>query len=409
MLFSKSFIYTARQDPKTAECVSQKLLIKGCYLYMVSAGIYAYLPLGLKVLDNVSNIIRKQMNVFGAQELSMSVLSPTELWQKTGRDQDLKEIMLKTKDRKGRDLCLGPTHEEEITEICRKFLNSYKQLPFNLYQIQTKFRDEPRPRFGLVRGCEFLMKDAYSFDVDDRGLEISYQKMLKAYDNIFTECGLNFVRVEADSGVMGGKVSHEYMVESAIGEDVLMYCKACEKYFREEKNCPDCKAKAVEKKMIEVGHIFKLGTKYSQSLGATFLDKDGSRKPAVMGCYGIGVSRMLPVIIEQSNDSKGIVWPKTVCPFGLSLVVLEQTLMDEASQLHDIFEQQGLSVILDDRDALAGVKFNDAYLVGSPFIAVMGKNYLKTSKLELEVRKTGEKLALSKDELINYLKKEFSC
>jgi prolyl-tRNA synthetase len=348
------------------------------------------------------------MNKTGAQELSMSVLSPLAMWEASGRDKTLEPIMLKVKDRKGRDLCLGPTHEEEVTQIAAAFLSSYKQLPFTLYQIQTKFRDEPRPRFGLVRGCEFLMKDAYSFDVDEAGLKIAYEAMRAAYEDIFKECGLNIVMTAADSGPMGGSVSHEFMVEAPIGEDALWFCQTCSKYYREQGDCPTCKKALVEKKMTELGHIFQLGTKYSAALSAMFVDKDGTRKPAVMGCYGIGVSRILAAIVEQSYDDKGIIWPKRVSPYDLSLVVLDDSLLAQALELSDELAGVGLTVLVDDRIAGAGVKFNDAYLIGNPFIAIMGKNYIACGKLDLEIRKTREKRSLSRQELVNFLREEFN-
>ncbi|UCD14835.1 MAG: proline--tRNA ligase [Candidatus Omnitrophota bacterium] len=407
MLFSKSFIYTLREDPKVAECTSHKYLLKGCFLYMVSSGIYSYLPLGLGVLDKINNIIRKHMNNSGAQELLMSALQPLDLWQKTGRDKDLKEVMFKFKDRKNRMLCLGPTHEELITEIVRKHIFSYKQLPLILYQIQTKYRDEPRSRFGLMRSCEFIMKDAYSFDIDEKGLECNYAKMLSAYNAIFKECGLEFVMTQAESGFMGGDVSHEFMVPAQIGEDVLFRCKRCNKFFKKGSKCVECKGNLTEQKMIEIGHIFKLGTKYSDTQGACFLDKQGKRKPVIMGCYGIGVSRILPSIIEVNHDDKGIIWPKSVSPQQGSLVTLGGVSFDEAMQLVDTLEKRGFSILFDDRDEAAGVKFNDAYLVGNPYILIMGKNYSKSNKIDVEVRKTGEKLSLGKEELIKFLEKEY--
>jgi len=408
MLFSDSFIFTLREDPKIAECRSHRLLLKGCFLFMVSSGIYSYLPLGFRVLDNINNIIRKHMNSKGAQELFMSALQPIEIWQKTGRDKDLAEVMITFKDRKERYLCLGPTHEEEITEITRRYISSYKQLPFILYQIQSKFRDEPRPRFGLMRSCEFIMKDAYSFDRNEKGLNLNYEKMFAAYQDIFKECGLDFITLEADPGAMGGSVSHEFMVPGSIGEDILLYCSKCNKYFKGKKNCPKCKAKLSEEKMIEIGHIFKLGTKYSIAQEALFLDSDGKRKPIIMGCYGIGVSRMLSAIAQVNSDDKGLIWPKPVSPFDISLVVLNDKLIKDALKLQDILEKEGFSVLIDDRDEAAGVKFNDAYLIGNPYILIMGKKYLSEAVIDLEVRKTRQSMSFKKEELLNFLKKEYA-
>lgn len=408
MLFSKSFIFTQREDPKVAECRSHKLLLKGNFLFMVSSGIYSYLPLGVRVLGKINAIIRKHMNAAGAQELFMSALQPIEIWQKTGRDKDLKEVMFTFEDRKQRKLCLGPTHEEEITEIVRRFVFSHKQMPFILYQIQTKFRDEPRPRFGLMRSCEFIMKDAYSFDKDQQGLEQNYEKMLATYKTIFSECGLDFIMIEAESGTMGGSVSHEFMVPADIGEDTLLYCDKCRKYFRDKEKCPECKAKLDEKRMIEIGHIFQLGTKYSSAQEGLFLDEKGERSPFIMGCYGIGISRVLSAIAEVSSDEKGIIWPKEVAPFDVNLIVLDQSLMPVALEVERDLKIQELSVLIDDRDETAGVKFNDAYLIGNPYILIMGKKYLKDEKIDLEIRKTRQKYSLSKEELLNFLRKEYA-
>ncbi len=350
---------------------------------MVSSGIYSYLPLGWKVLDNINNLIRKHMNASGAEELFMSALQPIEIWQKTGRDKDLREVMFTFKDRKGRKLCLGPTHEEEITEIAKRSISSYRQLPVILYQIQTKFRDEPRPRFGLMRSSEFIMKDAYSFDKDEAGLDKNYQKMLSAYQNIFKACGLEFIVSQAASGAMGGSISHEFMVPGEIGEDIID-----------------------GRKMIEIGHIFKLGTKYSLAQEALFLDADGKEKPMIMGCYGIGVSRVLSAVAEVNSDAKGLSWPKTLAPFTVTLVVLDEKLIPGALRLAEVLEKGSFSVLIDERSEAAGVKFNDAYLLGNPYIVIMGKKYLENKIIDLEVRKDGKKLSFQKEELINFLKAE---
>jgi len=403
MLFSKSFIFTLREDPKSAECQSHKYLLKGCFLFMVSSGVYAYLPLGYRVLENISKIIRKNMNAEGAQELLMSVIQPLEIWKKTGRDKDLNEVMFKFQDRKNKDLCLGPTHEEEITEIARRYVFSHRQLPFILYQIQTKFRDEPRVRFGVMRSCEFIMKDGYSFDKDIQGLKRNYQKMLNAYEKIFKECELDFVKFEADSGAMGGSVSHEFMVPSEIGEDNAFYCEKCRKYSNKKDDCVICGSKLNEKAVIEVGHIFQLGTKYSAAQNAFFLDNQGKRNPLVMGCYGIGVSRLLAAVAEINSDEKGLIWPKNIAPYNVSLIVLDKCLLSEALAIEKILEKKGLSVLIDDRDEAAGVKFNDAYLIGCPYILILGKKYLKDKTIDLEIRKTKEKKSFNKEEVIDFL------
>ncbi|MCF7872827.1 MAG: proline--tRNA ligase [Candidatus Omnitrophica bacterium] len=408
MLYSKSFINTSREDPKIAECKSHKLLLKANFLYMVSSGIYSYLPLGWRVLDKINKIIRFEMNLVGAQELFMSAVQPIDIWKKTGRDKDLEEVMFKFKDRKFRELCLGPTHEEEITEIVKRYIGSYKQLPFILYQIQTKFRDEPRPRFGLMRSSEFIMKDAYSFDIDQQGLEDNYQKMYKAYKTIFDQFRLNYAISEADPGPMGGSTSHEFMVPAEIGEDVLYFCPKCKKYYKEEGKCLVCQGKTKPEKVVEVGHIFKLGTKYSKAQEAFVLDKEGDRKPLVMGCYGIGVSRILSAVAETSSDSKGLIWPKTIAPFDATLLVLDKSQIEEALSIEAILKEKSFSILVDDRKSPAGVKFNDAYLIGNPYIMIIGKNYQKSKKIEIEDRKTGQKYEISKDKIKDFFQDEYN-
>ncbi|MBD3246618.1 MAG: proline--tRNA ligase [Candidatus Omnitrophica bacterium] len=396
-LRSQTFIPTTKETPKGAEAVSHALSLRAGLLHMVSAGIYTYLPLGYKVLRNIEEIVRGRMEQTGAQELFMPALQPLELWQKTGRDKDLEEVMLHVQDRKGRKLCLGPTHEELITEIASKYISSYKQLPVTLYQIQTKYRDEMRPRFGLVRGCEFMMKDAYSFDADESGLNASYEKMLDAYQKIFTECGLEYVVSEADPGAMGGNVSHEFMVPAEIGEDMLYACAGCGLYAREAGQCEHCGQALSESRMIEIGHVFKLGTKYSVPLQATFLDQHGKRNPLVMGCYGIGVSRLLSAIIETNHDEKGIIWPARVSPYRAVIVVLNQEFIPQARRLAERIETGGGSVLIDDRNESAGVKFRDAQLLGIPRILVMGRTFADRKEIEVESRADGERSAMSPD------------
>ncbi|MCF7873851.1 MAG: proline--tRNA ligase [Candidatus Omnitrophica bacterium] len=408
MLYSKSFINTSREDPKVAECKSHKLLLKANFLYMVSSGIYSYLPLGWKVLTKINKIIKKQMDLAGAQELFMSAVQPIDIWEKTGRDKDLEEVMFRFKDRKDRNLCLGPTHEEEITEIVKRYINSYKQLPFILYQIQTKFRDEPRPRFGLMRSSEFIMKDAYSFDIDSQGLEINYQKMHQAYKVIFDQFKLNYVISEADPGAMGGSASHEFMVPAEIGEDILYFCSKCKKYYKKEGKCLSCQSETKPEKMVEIGHIFKLGTKYSKAQEAFVLDKDGKRKPLIMGCYGIGVSRILSAVAETNSDDKGLIWPKTIAPFDVTLLILDKEQTQEALSIESFLQAEGFSVLVDDRKDPAGVKFNDAYLIGNPYIMIIGKNYRKSKKVEVENRETGQKHEIAKDKIKDFFRDEYN-
>jgi len=411
MLWNKSFIPTLKENPQEAESTSHKLLLRAGLVRMLMAGVYSYLPLGLKVLENIQKIIREEMNACGANELLLPALQPLELWQKTGRDKDLGQVMFSFKDRRGRSICLGPTHEEAITDLVRSQVSSYRQLPLVLYQIQTKFRDEIRPRFGLIRACEFIMKDAYSFDQDEAGLDKNYQAMFSAYKNIFSRLGLKILITEADSGVMGGKVSHEFMVPSKDGEDVVLSCPNCSaaRAFKEEQSqeCPKCKVKMDKLNCIEVGHIFKLGTKYSQAIQANFSDANGKLKPIIMGCYGIGVSRLVSAVIEQNNDSEGIIWPAEVAPFDVIILPLDVTDAGIMSLTNDVYCQvigAGKEALLDDRDERAGIKFKDADLLGIPLQVIIGRNAVKDNVVEIKVRASKEKIICPKDQALEKIK-----
>ncbi|MGA2774533.1 MAG: proline--tRNA ligase [Candidatus Omnitrophota bacterium] len=411
MRWRKTFIPTLKEVPQEAESVSHQLLLRAGLIRMLMAGSYSYLPLGLKVLSNVEMIIRQEMQAIGAAELLLPALQPLELWQKTGRDKDIGEVMFKLKDRRGRNVCLGPTHEEIITELIKNHISSYRQLPLVLYQIQTKFRDEIRPRFGLIRACEFIMKDAYSFDSDEAGLDKNYELMFKAYKRIFKRCGLHVLITEADSGVMGGKVSHEFMVAAKDGEDRVLLCSACSTVvaFKEGQNetCPKCRKKADIVNAIEVGHIFKLGVKYSNALAAKFLDAQGKQRDCIMGCYGIGVSRMISAIIEQNNDPSGIIWPQEVAPYKVIIIALDVTekkIIESAESFYRELEENNIETLFDDRDERAGVKFKDADLLGIPLQLIIGKSSLKDDTLELKLRKDGKKIVKTKTEILDVIK-----
>ncbi len=409
MLWSKFFIPTSKEIPIGTEAISHQLSLRAGLVHMLSAGVYCYLPMGLRVLNRVQDIIREEMNAAGAHELYLTCLQPIDLWQKTGRDKTLAEVMIRFKDNKGKQMCLGPTHEEVITEIVRSYVQSYRQLPVTLYQIQSKFRDELRTRFGIVRACEFMMKDAYSFDCDEVGLKKNYQLMYEAYVKIFKRCGLNPVIVEADSGAMGGSVSHEFMITAPIGEDHVVQCSSCgnahglKEDFKEGSKCPKCSSGTMEKKVaIELGHIFQLGTKYSDALEALYLGEDGKRRPIVMGCYGIGVSRMIAAIIEASHDAAGIIWPKEVAPFDVEILPLQVTdpeSMSLAMKYYQDLRKLGFEVLLDDRDESAGRKFADADLVGVPWKVIIGKRKLAEGAVELKSRRTNEVTIVPKDQL----------
>ncbi|MFH1201827.1 MAG: proline--tRNA ligase [Candidatus Omnitrophota bacterium] len=396
MYWTKTFIPTLKEAPADAESISHKLMHRAGLIRMLISGVYSYLPLGLKVLNNIEHVIRQELDSAGAEELLLPVLQPIELWKATGRDEQLGETMIRFTDRRGRQLCLGPTHEEVITDLVKNHVQSYRQLPIILYQIQTKFRDEPRPRFGLMRSCEFVMKDAYSFDKDEAGLKESYKLMYDAYNKIFNRLGLAFVIVEADPGVMGGSVSHEFLVPAESGEDQILRCPNCNfalpvEDTKEAAKCAKCQGKLEKITAIEIGHVFQLGTKYSKTLNANYLDKDGKQRPIIMGCYGIGVSRLISAIIEQHNDENGIIWPKEVAPYEVIILPLNTSdpkTQGTSQKIYEDLKKEGVSVILDDRPERAGVKFKDADLIGIPLKVIIGEENLKKDKIELVLRKT---------------------
>lgn len=561
MRTSRLFIPTLRQTPGEAEVVSHRLMLRAGMIRKVAAGIYTYLPLGLRVLKKIECIIRQEMNRAGAQELLMPILSPAELWRETGRWDFYGKELLRCQDRHDRDFCFGPTHEEVITDLFRREIRSYRQLPMNCYQIQTKFRDEIRPRFGLMRGREFIMKDAYSFDADETNARVSYQKMYDAYERIFTRCGLKFRAVEADTGLIGGSMSHEFMVLADTGEETIVYdeggsyaanvelaevpplaeeddtapltleavqtpgTKTVEAVCAFLKVSPDRLVKTLlyrtsagdviavlirgdheaneikinhflgttditladaetvskvssapigfagpvglknvriiadhavkalrnfvvggnkndthlinanwdrdfaveafldlrqakagdrsprsddplqEAKGIEVGHVFLLGTKYSESMQATFLDADGKETLAIMGCYGIGVSRTAAAAIEQNHDDKGMVWPVPIAPFHVHVlpVTASEQVVKTAGMLYDSCLEAGVEVLWDDRDERAGVKFKDADLIGAPFHLTIGDRGLAQGVVELKRRDTGKVVQLPPGDVIPHI------
>ncbi|WP_421900353.1 proline--tRNA ligase [Maridesulfovibrio sp.] len=556
MRLSRYYIPTLKEDPSEAEVVSHKLLMRAGMIRKLTSGIYNYLPLGLKSINKVAGIVREEMNRAGALEVLMPMVQPGDLWQETGRWDYYGKELLRVKDRHGRDYCLGPTHEEVITDLVRGEVKSYKQLPLNLYQIQNKFRDEIRPRFGLMRGREFIMKDAYSFDKDEAGAEESYANMFEAYKKAFSRIGLNFRPVQADSGAIGGDFSHEFHVLADTGEDTIAVCKddkcgyaanlekakvaapagesmlnaecpaieevatpgkhtveeVCEflgveqdklvktllftvdgepvaalvrgdrelndvklrnlvggneiemateeqvkewtgapvgfagpvgikverifadhellaatdwiagankgdthikhlslgrdckieqfadlRVITEADPCPECGAAIKFTKGIEVGHVFKLGSKYSKSMEATFLDENGKTQPMVMGCYGIGVSRIVASAIEQNNDENGAIFPPTIAPFELCVISLggkDAAVNEKAEELYNELMEMGIDAAYDDRKERPGVKFADADLIGYPMQLVIGGKGLKNGIVEAKNRKTAEKIEL---------------
>ena len=561
MRYSQMLLPTTKETPSEAEVVSHQLLMRGGFIRKLTSGMYTYLPIGLMALQKVAEIVRQEMNRAGAQEILMPMVQPGDLWEESGRWKKYGPELLRFRDRHDRDYCLGPTHEEVVTDIARRELQSYRQMPINLYQIQTKFRDEIRPRFGLMRGREFVMKDAYSFDVDDEGASRSYENMRQAYYRIFERCGLEFRAVEADSGAIGGSFSHEFMVLAETGEDTLVICDSCSYAANVEKaaivlpeavvsdaplqdmvkvetpgmkkvdkvaaflkvqpadviktmfyladgapvaalvrgdrevqsvklknllgatdvepldedqiwqqtrlpvgylgpvglelktvadqevmrmvnavaganekgchligvnpgrdfqpnvvgdlrqittadRCPLCGGGLRLKEGIEVGHIFKLGTKYSEAMEAAFQDSDGQAKPFVMGCYGIGVSRVVAAAIEQNHDDKGIIFPVPLAPFPVIVLNLgpkDEAYCTAAEAVYSGLRAQGVGGLLDDRDERPGSKFNDADLLGIPYRLTVGKTFEKEGKVEMRSRKTGETQVLALDEAVDVL------
>jgi prolyl-tRNA synthetase len=566
MRFSKLFGKTLRQAPAEAESISHQLLLRAGMIAQEAAGIYSYLPLGWRVLKKIENIIREEMDRAGGQELMLPVLQPFELWQQSGRYVSFGKSLFTLTDRKEHTLALGPTHEEVITDLVHRYVQSYRELPLLLYQIQTKLRDEPRPRGGLLRVREFIMKDLYSFDADEAGLDESYQKMSQAYKNIYARLGLPTLMVEADSGAIGGKESHEFMVLTEDGEDEVIYCSNCgyaanvdkaqfvkaveTVILSEAKNllpleeiatpgtktieevadfvgvptsqtlkavfysvdgefifviirgdlevnetklrnalkcselrlategevneaglvagfaspigikgvkviaddsitsgssfivgankpgyhlrnanyprdfqvdliadialarsgdsCPRCRGKLSSARGIEVGHVFKLGTFISERFGASFLDNDGKSRPIVMGCYGIGLGRLLAAIVEQSHDDKGIIWPLSVAPYQVYLCPLhldKSAVLPTAEKIYQELQKEGIEVLFDDRDDSPGVKFNDADLLGIPLRLTLSPRTLQSQSIEAKWRTEKETQLLPLENLAVRVKK----
>lgn len=561
MRMSQLFYYPQKEIPKDVEAISHILMVKSCMIERVASGIYDFLPLGFKVLKKIEEIIRREMLSIGAQEVLLPALHPSELWKITGRWDDYGEELFKLTDRHNRTLCLGPTHEEIITALVKAKVNSYRQLPFMLFQIQTKFRDEPRPRFGIIRCREFIMKDLYSFHADEESLNEGYYKVYHAYRNIFDAIGLNYKIVEAESGPIGGDVSHEFVIIAENGEDEIAYCSSCgysatteradynivlaedneeelplekvytpglksveevsrylnippfkfiktilvkvkdrnvallvrgdsevnltkvEKLFNtkdiafledgesplplgfvgpiglenieiiadpEIKNirngvvganipnyhyknvnigrdftpgrfhpirkvrngdlCPKCGKEIVVSKGIEAGHIFKLGTKYSEAIGAMFQTQTGELKPIIMGCYGIGVSRLVAASIEQNNDKNGIIWPKNIAPYEIYILPTDWTnevIRRFSEDLYEKLLKKGYEVLLDDRDERAGVKFVDADLIGIPLRITVGNKFVKSGIIEIKKRGSSEIVEVPSEELLSKLEEVF--
>lgn len=426
MRLSRYFLPVLKEAPAEAEIVSHKLMLRAGMIQQLSAGIYSWLPLGFAVLKKVERIVREEMNAAGAIEILMPTIQPADLWIESGRYNAYGPEMLRIRDRHDRSMLYGPTNEENVTDIFRRHVQSYRQLPLNLYHIQWKFRDEVRPRFGVMRGREFLMKDAYSFDVDYAGAQRSYDAMFLAYLKTFRRMGLTAIPMQAETGPIGGNMSHEFQILAQTGESQVYYDASFEEIdflaenldiqklkslyaAADEKHDPTaCQIPADRLRTgrgIEVGHIFYFGTKYSAPMGATVMGPDGNEAPVEMGSYGIGVSRLVGALIEAFHDEKGIVWPESVAPFRVGLVNLRPDDAETnalAEELYGRLHALGVEVLMDDREERAGVKFATMDLIGLPWQVTVGPRGVKEDKVELKNRRTGERVEVSPAMLVEH-------
>ena len=416
---SQLFGKTLRESPKDEVSVNAQLLERGGFVYKTMAGVYDYLPLGWRVLNKINQVIREEMNAIGGQELLLSAMQPRERWEKTGRWQTLgEEVMYQFKDRSDRELGLAPTHEEALAEIALRTISSYKDLPLYVYQIQTKFRSELRAKSGLMRGREFVMKDLYSFHTDKKDLDRYYQIVDQAYRQIFGRLGLEVYVTEASGGSFTKEYTHEYQVLSEAGEDIIFYCDrhigGCGYSQNKEVSqmqdggqCPKCQKEIKSGKSIEVGNIFKLGTKFSEAVGLNYTDREGQKHPVIMGSYGIGPGRVLGSIVEVSHDEKGIIWPEQVAPFKIHLLGLKprndvaSEVKDQSEKLYEKLLANGIEVLYDDRDdKTPGEKFADADLLGIPWRAIISENTIKKKGIGLKKRNEDNEKIISFEEIL---------
>lgn len=420
MRLSQYFLPVLKENPKEAQIVSHRLMLRAGIIQQSSAGIYSWLPLGLKVLSKIEQIVREEQDASGAHEIKMPTIQPAELWQESGRYDDYGLEMLRVKDRHDRDMLYGPTNEEQVTDICRAHVKSYKSLPLNLYHIQWKFRDEVRPRFGVMRGREFLMKDAYSFDLSKEDARRAYNRMFVSYLKIFERLGLTAIPMEADTGPIGGDLSHEFIILADTGESGVFFHKDWEQknlvaditYEEDLQNvvdrftslyaktdethdsatCPIAEKDLLNRRGIEVGHIFYFGTKYSQKMGATVSGPSGETTALHMGSYGVGVSRLVGAVIEASHDDKGIIWPATISPFDAGIVNLKvgHAGTDKITeQLYQEAKAAGFDILLDDSSDSAGAKLASMDLIGLPWQVIAGPRLFDKGAVEIKNRKTG--------------------
>jgi len=407
MFQSKLFAKTLKNPPKDAVSASHCYLTQGGFIDMLMAGVYSYLPLGWRVIDKISDIVREEMNVVGGQEMLMPVLQPKSIWQETGRWETLKEVMYQFKDLSAKDFGLAATHEEVIYDLVRRNLNSYKDLPLLVYQIQNKFRAELRPKGGLMRGREFMMKDLYSFHLSQNDLNDCYRKIIEAYQKVFSRCGLEVKVAEASGGIFTKKFSHEFQVVSDAGEDKILYCDGCDwaqnaeiSKLKAGDKCPQCGRPVQAGKSIEVGNIFQFGDKYAKDMNGYVNNEKGEKQPILMASYGIGISRLMAAVVEIFHDDKGIIWPVSVAPFKVHLLSLKQD--KAAEKIYQQFLTAGLEVLYDDRDFSPGQKFADSDLLGIPYRLVISD---KTgNKVELKKRASKQAELLGVEEAIGKIK-----
>ena len=424
MFLSQYFLPTLKENPLEANIISHQLMIRAGMIRQTASGIYSWLPLGVKVLQKVESIIRKEMIKSGANEILMPTIQPAELWHESGRYDAYGKEMLRIKDRHDRDLLYGPTHEEVVTDIFRKNIKSYKDLPMNLFQIHWKFRDEIRPRFGLMRGREFLMKDSYSFDIDEESAKKTYYKIYQTYFNIFKKLGLNAIALKADTGAIGGDLSHEFHILAKTGESAIYYDKKLDQILESQNydldqikdiyamaddmhdpdKCNIDKKDLIVKRGIEVGHIFNFNTKYSKAMNAKLLGQDGKEFYPNMGSYGIGVSRVIAAAIEANHDDNGIIWPEEISPFDYIIINLkpeDKKCSELTINLKEKLEKKGYEILIDDTNNSMGQKFSNADLIGISKQIIIGPRLAKDNKIEFKDRKSKDKKTLDYDFFMN--------
>ena len=402
------FTKTSKEAPKDETSFNAQMLIRAGFIDKVGAGIYTFLPLGLRVLNKINSIIREEINAVGGQEVLMPALTPKTVWEKTDRWANF-DALFKLTGSDAREYALGATHEEIVTPLAQKFCPSYKDLPVAVYQIQTKFRNEKRAKAGLIRGREFLMKDLYSFHVSQEDLDAYYEELKRAYFKIYSRLGLgDITHITYATGGAFSKYSHEFQTVTDAGEDLIYVCKKCKvainkEIISEQNICPECNSSDFEeKKAVEVGNIFKLGNKFSKAFDFSYINQDGLTQDIIMGCYGIGISRIMATIVEVYNDEKGIIWPLNVVPFAIHLISLNQN--EEAEKVYQELNNAGFEVLYDDRDLSLGQKLNDADLIGCPYRLIISEKNIKNNQVEFKKRSAKEIEMIDKSNLINFLK-----